>query len=327
MRAAVLLGILALIASATGYIYLSKYLGHDARSESGWAIQKNNAHSFSHKGSRINFTKTGQGSPVVLIHGGGSWGYTFRNNIDALSKSHSVYTIDIPGHGYSDVPTNWNYDLPSINDLLIDFIQHIGADKVGLVGNSWGGGWAIYFAERNPERVNTLVLIDSSGLKDSNDYDQSSWRYLSSPFGNAVLAFATKSAIENDYKTKLFYDGTKVVTGDIDEVANTFLYKTNLYAQKFYQRNLDWRLTDEALDQLKNVTVVWGRQDGYLPLSMAYEYQKRIAGARLFIVESASHLPHEEQPEVVNQILIDSFSQRVNTTPSSGGYRNSKPLL
>lgn len=307
MRTLAAIGLVALLLVALGLFYISNYLGHAERSVSQWHIQKNNAHCFYYKGAKISFTETGNGTPVLLIHGGGSWGYSFRENIDSLSDSLTVYTIDIPGHGYSDVPIDWTFNLTNINDLLIEFLKFIHTEKIGLVGNSWGGGWAINFAENYPEKVTALVLIDSSGLKDSNNYDQSAWRYLSSPIGNLVLSFVTKSEIAKDYQHKLFFDGTKLDDMVIEEVANTFLYRDNLYAQKSYQRNLDWLITDQYLNQLKNVTIIWGRQDAYLPLTMAYEYQQRIPGARLYVVDDTSHLPHEEKPEIVNQILIDSL--------------------
>src|SRR5208337_175159 len=103
-----------------------------------------------------------------------------------------------------------------------------------------------------------------------------------------------------------YYDQSKLEEGAADEVFNALKLRNNLYAQKKYQRNLDWAKTDRELSTLKNVVIIWGRQDKYYPYEMAETYSERIPDSKLYSIEHASHVPHEERPEEVNNIIDEN---------------------
>lgn len=114
---------------------------------------------------RIHFLHAGSGLPMILIHGGGVWLYSFRHNIGPLSEISSVYALDMPGYGFTSIV---DHALPMGLDTMTlavrKFMDGLHIDKATLVGHSWGGGWALAYALAYPERVDRIVLIDSSGL-------------------------------------------------------------------------------------------------------------------------------------------------------------------
>ena len=61
---------------------------------------------FEWRDRRVAFTKRGKGPPILLIHGihAAAWSYEWRNNVDALAKNNTVYTIDLLGFGMSERP-------------------------------------------------------------------------------------------------------------------------------------------------------------------------------------------------------------------------------
>ena len=65
----------------------------------------------------------GEGEPLVLIHGGGSWLFSYRNNMEELSKYYKVYAVDMPGHGYTTSNTKVKYDLDTYADFLKEFLD------------------------------------------------------------------------------------------------------------------------------------------------------------------------------------------------------------
>jgi pimeloyl-ACP methyl ester carboxylesterase len=104
-------------------------------------------------------------TPVVLLHGGGldsaalSWKYV----LPALAEDRPVYAPDWPGYGESD-PADGPPNVAYYVGVLRRFLDALGLGDIHLVGVSMGGGAALGFALRHPERVNRLVAVDSYGL-------------------------------------------------------------------------------------------------------------------------------------------------------------------
>ncbi len=69
-----------------------------------------------------NYIVEGNGDPVILIHGGGSWLYSYRDNISALAETFEVYALDMPGHGYTASQNEPVYDLDTYTDFINEFM-------------------------------------------------------------------------------------------------------------------------------------------------------------------------------------------------------------
>lgn len=274
--------------------------------QSEW-LKKNKTSSFQFEGANIHYYKKGIGQNIILLHGGGTWLYSYRNNIDKLAENYCVYAIDLPGHGYSQIPKGYKYNFSDIMEIIDSFYEYEGIKKATIVGNSWGGGWAIYFAERRKDKVEKLILIDSSGLKNSNEYDKSIWSFLNYPLiGEIIIHFITEKSIRKSFEEELFYDKKKINEKITKEVYKPLTFSHNLSAQIQYQRNLKWKDTGYLLNQINVPTlIIWGKEDKYLPVEMAYEYKKIIPKSELVIFDKAGHLVHEELSDEVNDLILD----------------------
>lgn len=107
----------------------------------------------------------GDGSPVVLLHGGiideaaVSWRYV----LPALVDDHRVIAPDLPGYGESDPPTET--PVPEYyRDVIVKLLDRIGVDRATIVGLSMGGAVGLSIAFGHPDRVAGLVAVDSYGL-------------------------------------------------------------------------------------------------------------------------------------------------------------------
>lgn len=92
----------------------------------------------------ICYEKTGEGTPVILIHGNGGNLHDFDELAEAMSGSHTVYAMDSRGHGESATPKEYHY-----RDMAADVINLIKAldiDMPYLVGYSDGGIVALLVA-------------------------------------------------------------------------------------------------------------------------------------------------------------------------------------
>jgi len=120
-------------------------------------------------GVRTHYLEAGQGSPLILVHGGGAGADSYGNwlgCIEVFSKTRRVIAPDMIGFGRTDKPSpeNYVYDQPGRNRHLAAFLEAMGLKGADLVGNSMGGATCIGVALDQPELVRRLVLMGSAGL-------------------------------------------------------------------------------------------------------------------------------------------------------------------
>ena len=109
----------------------------------------------------------GDAGTLVFLHGGGpgasSWS-NFGRNLGVFAQHYRTLMMDLPGYGKSAPrPPTANFFTLGAHALL-GLIDHLGIDKVHLIGNSLGGGTALRFALNYPKRAGRLVLMGPGGL-------------------------------------------------------------------------------------------------------------------------------------------------------------------
>jgi pimeloyl-ACP methyl ester carboxylesterase len=109
------------------------------------------------------YERYGSGPPLILIPAGGSHTSTWRFNTGPLSRSHEVWTLDLPGSGYSEKPATFPYTHRSYAVFVRDFMTKMGIAKAAVAGHSLGGAVALEFSLDFPERTTGLILIASGG--------------------------------------------------------------------------------------------------------------------------------------------------------------------
>lgn len=99
------------------------------------------------------------GGAVVLLHALGKNGSDWEETAEALGRRWRVYVPDLRGHGRSDWPGEYSFEL--MRDDLAALLTALRLSKVTLVGHSLGGVVAYLYAAQHPERVERLVLEDA----------------------------------------------------------------------------------------------------------------------------------------------------------------------
>jgi pyruvate dehydrogenase E2 component (dihydrolipoyllysine-residue acetyltransferase) len=251
----------------------------------------------------LRFLRQGeQGEAIVLLHGFGgdlgNWLFT----TPALAEKHTVYALDLPGHGGSTKQVG-SGDLDALVTTVEQFLDSQEVGRVHLVGHSMGGLVASALALRSPQRVASLTLVGSAGLgEEIND------SYLDG-FISAQGRRELKPALE-----LLFADPSLLTRRLVDDVLK---YKRidgvsdalrTLSAQLFpggHQHEvLAARLAALDLPML----VVWGAQDRIIPAEHA---RNAPAGAQVHVFESIGHSPHMEAAGEFNR-LLERFLASIN---------------
>ncbi|MGI9090590.1 MAG: alpha/beta fold hydrolase [Gemmatimonadaceae bacterium] len=260
------------------------------------------------RGYRLHYIRIGTGPSVVLLPGGGTWTYEYRNIIPSLAERHTVYAIDMPGEGYTQpLTSDPQYNLPSLSRLLGDFLNQEGIARASFVGHSWGGGEALYFAERHPERVEKLVLLDAAGL-DVRDIPL--WESLKWPVvGEIVSKFITPGLVKQTLQGVVLHKDS-VTAEMVRETYVPLTFRSNRKAMYLLERELDWKLTEQALSSVRcPVLIVWGRDDAMLSVDLAQRFARQMTGAsvvRVVLVDHAGHSVQEDNPGEV-RTAVNSF--------------------
>ena len=124
-----------------------------------------------YKGISIFYTDEGSGNPVVLLHG-------FLENltmwdafIPKLSKNNRIICIDLLGHGKTEC-LGYVHTMELMAEVVLAVLNHLKINKSTLIGHSMGGYVALAFAEKNPEKLNGLCLMNSTALPDTEEKKQ-----------------------------------------------------------------------------------------------------------------------------------------------------------
>ena len=112
-------------------------------------------------GVRIHYASLGEGPLVVMIHGFPDFWYTWRHQMEALSKEFQAVAIDQRGYNLSDKPKGVeSYDLKLLVSDVAAVIRHLGRDSATIVGHDWGGLVAWQFAMTLPAMTHNLVILN-----------------------------------------------------------------------------------------------------------------------------------------------------------------------
>jgi len=273
--------------------------------------------------ARFFYLHEGTGTPVVLIPPGGAPAYAWHNQLTALAGAgHSVYVVDLPGQGRTVLhDPGFGWDLPAMTSALASFLDAVGLRRTALVGNSWSGGCALAFAQRYPQRVSRLVLVDSSGL---NVPDIWAWRVFKVPVLGELLANfdVTQGSVRSFLDMAMYH--TRLVTAQmVNEFWAPATYRVNRRATVLLERRLDWSQTQARLGSTATPTLIlWGRQDRVLASWQAGQLARALPHAAAHVLPGCGHLLELDCPRQANQYLA-GFLARAGTGRiiSAGTFR------
>jgi pimeloyl-ACP methyl ester carboxylesterase len=259
------------------------------------------------KGVRMRYFVGGEGPPLLLVHGLGGAASNWTELVPLLARRHRLLVPDLPGHGGSSA-------LPAVSGLepFADRVALV-AEREGMlpapiVGHSLGGMIVLRLALRRPADVQAIVLAGSAGLSIGNIWG----RQLLSLF-TAIrpgrLAARQRGRVARSPLLRRVVFGTVSVA---DPVALTNEAVEGFLAAQLLHTDVDsaWQAlrVDDPRQELElirvPVLVLWGAEDGQLPLDDAFEYARRLR-ARLRVIAGCGHLLIGERPEVCDRAIAD----------------------
>lgn len=251
------------------------------------------------------------GPPVTLVHGFSVPSYIWDPTFAALAAAGMrVLRYDLFGRGFSDRP-DVRYDRELFDRQLAELLDALNFPRpTGLAGLSMGGPIVAVYAQRRPEQVSRLALLDPAGLA----------------LPESLPAKLVKLPVIGDWIMDAI--GDKVLLGnlrkDIKDPSQAEAYIERFKQQMQFpgfKRALLSTMRSGVLTNAADayaavgklsipVLLVWGEEDQVVPYLLSEAMRQLIPQARFHAVPNAGHVPSLERPAVVNPLLISFFRER-----------------
>ena len=272
-------------------------------------------------GVRVHVVDEGNGEPVLLVHGFGGSTYQFRELQPRLARDFRTLAVDLYGFGYTERPQDLSrYRREGQVDLLARLLDRKGLGSAHLVGHSYGGALALTFAHQRPERVRSLVLLDSA----SPTYPDDRRRWLAGIPG-AGMVFVRGLAVRPSFVRRGLHGALardEVVT---DAVVDEYLDRlavegtVRAYLGLTAPTRGDGEKAPVPPEEIAVPTLVlWGAEDPVIDVEDGREATARIPQSRFVTLDGVGHSPAEEDPERVAELVRAFFTDpRLDGLPAA----------
>ncbi|MGW1339845.1 alpha/beta fold hydrolase [Kribbella sp. NPDC002412] len=261
--------------------------------------------------ARFHYVRAGSGAPVILLSPGGTSVIGWKDQVDVLARDHTVYVVDLPGQGYTQLKdSGFAFDLDAMVSAVGAFMDGVGVRQAALAGNSWSGGWALAFAQRHPDRVTRLALLDATGLDLRGTL---MWESLKIPvIGELAVKLSTGKSTVRGLAEGMLVNKGRLTEQLLDEWWAPMTFHDNIRATYLLERRLDWAPSEAAIPATKTPTLVlWGKQDTIQPVERAYRFAELLPNDQLVILDGCGHVPQLDCPDQVNRHLLAFFAGTV----------------
>ena len=237
---------------------------------------------------------------VVLLHGYLENMLVWEEFIPLIYKEVRVISLDIPGHGISEVKDEI-HTMDYLADTIASVLDKLGVKSATIVGHSMGGYVALAFAERYAERTDGLVLLHSTPYADSDEKKKNRQREISLVKSGkkellARTAPETGFAIENRSRFRT----------EIEDLQQTVYLTEDAGIIALLNGMIERKAQSEMLHNLgKPILFILGRKDCYIVPEIAEKMVAEHPEAKVVWLENSGHMGFIEEPKVCAAALLD----------------------
>jgi len=241
----------------------------------------------------VTVTERGQGSPVLLLHGGAGPD-SVAGFADLLATRHTLRALTPINPGFSGTPRpEWLDSVRKLAEVYRDLLDHLDLADVTVVGSSIGGWAAAELALAASERVGRLILLDAGGL-DSAEHPAAD--FFSLTLDQVIdLSYANPDAHRIDLSAMT--DAQKAVAAGNRAALLTY------GGPSMADPELAQRLAGITVPTL----VIWGEADRMMTPAYGKQYAAAIPSAEFYLMPNAGHLPQIEAPDAL-LALFEQFT-------------------
>ena len=255
-------------------------------------------------GIDLYYETAGQGEPLLLLHGLGSRCEDWQLQIPVFAERYRVVAADMRGHGRTSTPPGPT-SVPMMAADVFDLLDGLGLDAAHVVGLSMGGMIAFQMAVDRPERVRSLVVVNSGPELVARTVSERLrvWQRL-------ALARVFKPA-----RTAQFLGPRLFPKPEQAELREMFIAQWAQNDPRAYRAAMralvGWSVLDRV-EALRCPTLIISGDRDYTPPGYKERYTALIPGARLVVIEDSGHATPIDQAEEFNACVLEFLGDLPN---------------
>ena len=266
-------------------------------------------------GHRLRYIRTGRGPTVVLLHTLRTQLDLFEKIVPDLARDFTVYALDYPGHGYSDIPQA-RYDADFFVRAVEGFLEALDLRAVTLCGVSIGGAISLIIAGRGNPRVTRVIAINPY------DYAKGQGMARSSPLGWMIVATAqipivgeTVMRLRNFIIMKAVLEGGVANSASIPQSLLREMYDVGNRPGHYrafislLRNSASWEAATAVYRNIRvPVRLIWGDQDWARTAEREHD-RCLIPGAEMATVSNGGHFLPLDQPTELRELVAPAARQ------------------
>ncbi len=223
--------------------------------------------------------------------------------VEFLARSGGL-APDLPGFGRSGKPGSLSYTIAEYDRFIERFLDERGVERVSLLVHDWGAV-GLAFAQRHPERVQRLVIVNAVPLLAGYRWHRTARLWRTPGIGELVMGTT------NRFTLRMLSRESNATPGPMPEqwissVIDHFDQGTQRAILRLY-RSSPPALLAAAGAQLARLDmpalVAWGVRDPYIPARFARAYAEALPHAELLELDDAGHWPWLDRPDLIERIV------------------------
>ena len=259
----------------------------------------------------LRYLRVGQGPPLVLLHTLRTQLDMFQKVIPELSRHFEVYSLDYPGHGFSDIP-KVEYTPELFIDTVAGFLDEVNVENAIVAGESIGGTIALVLAARHNPRVQRVIAVNPY------DYDEGRGLRRSSAIANLLFGLNNVPILGSTFvRLRQYPVFRQIMEGGVshaDALPSSLLREMyevgnrSHHYQAFMSLVAHWADWEKARVEYPKIDVpvllVYGDRDWSRPEEREVNH-RIIPRSQMTIVKDAGHFLALDAPEALTQLIRD----------------------
>jgi len=246
----------------------------------------------------LHYQISGEGSPLIILHGLFGTLENWGSQISTLSQQHQVIAVDLRNHGQS--PHSNAMDYPLMAQDVINLMDNLELNAADVIGHSMGGKVAMQIALNYPDHVNKLIIVDISPVS----YSAHHQNIFQGLFNIDLDTLKSRSSADKQLSHYVEEPGIRsfLLKNLYKNSDGAFSWRPNLHVLHDQYSQISNAPTGDTFSG--NTLFIKGMNSDYILAEHQASIQNLFSKASFKMIEGAGHWPHAEKPNIFSSIIL-----------------------